>query len=201
MTEERMHRAGRRKVRSEWCREGERLQRRQQHHHKQASFSPLVRRWPRHVKSASPPAESEGLSPLERLKVQTSSTSAACVCDRGRRSEEREGVAIVIVHEQSGNMRNSRGVKRESKGKGRTTSRRDMREETFGRGEALPFLVGWRTRSPKFLDEADMITEIFESKMLAGSCFNIFFLQLFVADPFSLQFESDILLMEECSKE
>ncbi|KAJ6411032.1 hypothetical protein OIU84_007727, partial [Salix udensis] len=54
-----MHRGGRRKVRSEGRRDGERLQRRQQHHHKQASFSPLVRRWPRHVKSASPPAESE----------------------------------------------------------------------------------------------------------------------------------------------
>ncbi|KAB5524119.1 hypothetical protein DKX38_021868 [Salix brachista] len=48
-----MHRAGRRKVRSEGRRDGERLA-------KQASFSPLVRRWPRHVKSASPPAESEG---------------------------------------------------------------------------------------------------------------------------------------------
>uniref|UniRef100_A0A6N2MEP8 Uncharacterized protein n=1 Tax=Salix viminalis TaxID=40686 RepID=A0A6N2MEP8_SALVM len=162
MTEERMHRAGRRKVRSEWCREGERLQRRQQHHHKQASFSPLVRRWPRHVKSASPPAESEGLSPLERLKVQTSSTSAACVCDRGRRSEER-----------SGNMRNSRGVKRESKGKGRTTSRRDMREEIDFRSEEVKLCPSSWGGGPG----------------------------LFVADPFSLQFESDILLMEECSKE
>ena len=46
MTEERMHRVGRRKVRSEWRRDGERLQRRQQHHHKQTSFSPLIRRWP-----------------------------------------------------------------------------------------------------------------------------------------------------------
>ncbi|KAL3570578.1 hypothetical protein D5086_027827 [Populus alba] len=46
----------------EGCCNGERLQRRQQHHHQQASFS-LIRRWPisqRHVKSASPPAESGG---------------------------------------------------------------------------------------------------------------------------------------------
>jgi hypothetical protein len=71
MTEERMHRAGRRKMR-EGCRDGERLLHRQQHHHKQASFS-QVRRWPiseQHVKSASPPAESEGLSPPESWKVQ-----------------------------------------------------------------------------------------------------------------------------------
>ncbi|KAJ6969703.1 LOW QUALITY PROTEIN: hypothetical protein NC653_034289 [Populus alba x Populus x berolinensis] len=40
MTEERMHRAGRRKLK-EGCRDGERLQQRQQHHHKQASFSQL----------------------------------------------------------------------------------------------------------------------------------------------------------------
>jgi len=62
-----MHRAGRRKMR-EGCRDGERLQQRQQHHHKQASFS-QARRWPiseQHVKSASPPAESDGLSPPER---------------------------------------------------------------------------------------------------------------------------------------
>ena len=71
MTEERMHRAGRRKMR-EGYRDGERLQQRQQHHHKQASFS-QVRRWPiseQHVKSASPPAGSEGLSPPESWKVQ-----------------------------------------------------------------------------------------------------------------------------------
>jgi hypothetical protein len=116
-----MHRAGRRKMR-EGCCNGERLQRRQQHHHQQASFSP-IRRWPisqRHFKSASPPAESGGLSPLESWKVQwipmsvsppwTSSTAAACVCERGRwgRSEERvyrewfvvvllEGVVVVII--------------------------------------------------------------------------------------------------------
>jgi hypothetical protein len=36
MTEERMHRAGRRKMK-EGCRDGERLQQRQQHHHKLTS--------------------------------------------------------------------------------------------------------------------------------------------------------------------